>query len=452
MKVNSIVSYNQNSKKLSNNIQTKDSKTSNLQVSLDKLTLMNIPPLALQNNVSISFGAKLPYGNLYNVICAYCNRVMINAKTFKAIKWPKEFIDISPKLIITNLKRNQQKLTLAQKRLLGEIETLHKHECKLPFRKLIKKTNNPNNHFSDIKDFYQVAPEIYNKQLIETLKPFKFYMHSVESSVFELIKKLHSQFPQRTFQQLLGMLRKINLKTLEHEQLEILDRIEQILRPLSNSSRITPTPHSDISDKAIALQIKKLITDTKNIMKNSSSDEGFRRKVFITKLNNLTKQGHNKALFGDIRKLAEKLPTCRTSKSAFIVKYSGKVSAPGGTFQYKSSQGIAHNLICSAFESLDHIEASHNGGKNGLHNAIGACTHCNNELKGHMSFRKFIKRPNVIKNIKLHMQYLIENVDKIQDGENYIRNLAKTLEELSERKIKIDLSALDSQTSLRDVI
>ncbi len=450
MKVNSIVSYNLNSGRL-NNIQVKENKTGGIKISPDKTSLANIPFMSLGSRASKYIARlELPCEALTELPCFYCREPMIGRKIFRSIKWPKEFVDISSKVIIADLIRKQQKLTLAQKRLLGHIATLHKNEFKLPFRDLIKKTNNPSNYFPDINDFYKVAPEIYNKQLIETLEPFKFYMHSVESSAFELIKKLHSQFPQRTFQQLLSMLREPNLKTLENEQLEILNRIEQILKPLH--TRTTTETRGDRKDKIIALEIKILITDTKNIMKHSSSDEGFRRKVFIRNLNNLTKQGYNRALFGDIRKLAEKLPTSRTSKSAFIVKYSGKVSAPDGTFQYKSSQGIAHNLICSAQFTLDHLLALGLGGENSLHNAVGACAHCNNELKGKIKFKQFIKRPHVIENIKFHMQYLIDNVDKIHDGENNIRNLAKTLEELSEGKIKIDLSAFESQTSLRDVI
>ncbi|MEI8129511.1 MAG: hypothetical protein WCG95_07850 [bacterium] len=377
---------------------------------------------------------------------------MIGRKIFRSIKWPKEFIDISPRLINTNLKKSQQQLSLGEKRGLGQIEILHKHECNLPFRDLIKKTNNPSNHFSDIKDFYQVAPEIYNQQLIETLEPFKFYMHSVESSAFELIKQLHSQFPQRTFQQLLGMLRETHLKTLENEQLLILSRIEKTLKLLLPNSEVQFKTQKEMKDATIALQIKNLLAETQHIMKISSKDEGFRRKVFITKLTMLTNQRHNRGLFGVIKRQAENLPTSRTSKSAFIVKYSGKVTAPDGIFQYKSSQGIAHNLICSARFTLDHLLALGLGGENSLHNAVGACAHCNNELKGKIKFKQFIKRPNVIENIKFHMQYLIKNVDKIHDGENYIRTLAKTIETLSEGIIKTDLSALDSQTSLRDVI
>ena len=452
MKVNSIVSYNLNSGRL-NNIQVKENKTGDIKISPDKTSLANIPFMSLGTRVSKYITRlELPCEALPELPCFYCREPMIGRKIFRSIKWPKEFIDISPKVIIAKLKKIQQELTPSEKRLLGQIEILHKHECNLPFRDLIKKTNNPSNHFSDIKDFYQVAPEIYNQQLIETLKPFKFYMHSVESSAFELIKQLHSQFPQRTFQQLFGMLRETNLKTLENEQLEILNRIEQILKPLHTSTKITTETRGDRKDKIIALQIKKLIADTKNIMNTSSSDDGFRRKVFIRKLNNLTKQGYNRALFGDIRELVEKLPTSRTSKSAFIVKYSGKVSAPDGTFQYKSSQGIAHNLICSAQFTLDHLLALGLGGENSLHNAVGACAHCNNELKGKKKFKQFIKRPHVIENIKFHMQYLIDNVDKIPDGENNIRNLAKTIETLSKGIIKIDLSAFDSRTSLRDVI
>ena len=409
MKVSSIISYNLKS----NHYRVKEYKSEDIKVSSDKMSLANIPSHALQNNVSIAFGLKLPYEMLPDVPCAYCGRKMINKKMFRSIKLPKEWFFVPAELIIDNLKKQQ--LSKIERIALGKIINLHTKSPTATFQKLVSKLEHPPQRFSVIKDFYKDNPEIHNQQLIKALEPFTSYMHDVEASIFKMIKRLHARHPQKTFQQLFELLRPMNLQILEQEQVKILSEIEKTLKPLLPNLGTKSRTTKNLQDMSIALKIKELIAETERIMIFSSNNTGFRRKVFIRKLNDLTKQRGNEGLFGVINQQAETLPTSRTSKSAFIVKYSGMVSAPDGSFQYKSSQGIAYNLVCSAEFTLDHKVPLHLGGENSLDNAIGACADCNNSLKGHIPFKTFIKRPGVINNINLHNQYLINHNEEIKN-------------------------------------
>ena len=393
MRVSSIISYNLNSSQLGTNIHSKDYQTRDVETSLNKIAFLNIPSNALLKNVSISFGRlQLPYIHLHNVPCAYCNKPMISLEQFNAIKWPVE-------------KR--------------------------------------------------ISPEVYHQKLIKVLEPFESYMHEVEASVFKELKKLHSKHPEKTFQQLLDLIRPKHLQSLQDEQIGVLTDIDLTLNHLPNRFKEKSINPEDAQGIKLIDRLKELIIDTRYIINNSQDDNHFQRKVFFSKMDVLIKQNPDNALLKFINKKANNLPVSRTSKSAFIVKYSGKIpTSRHGVSRYKSSKEIAHNLICSAQETLDHItpKISNKSQKHNLNNALGACACCNNDIKGQNPFGIFIKRSGIIENIQLHMQYLIKNINNIEDGLSYVKNLAKTLERLSKGVIKTDLSALESQKSFRDVV
>lgn len=333
----------------------------------------------------ISFLARLPYKNLDRVPCALCNRPMIPIKKFNEIRWP------------------------------------------------VKAENN----------------EAYNSALIKTLEPFKSYMHENELFIFWRIKLLHRKYPQKTFQQLLEMLRPKYLQLLEAEQTAILNDIDGMIDNFSSMQQKKTINHD------LVIQLKTLISETKSIVISSEVEKHFLRKVFFAKLGLLIKQNPNAILLKKVKEKAADLPTSRDSISAFIVKYSGKVPsskksrAPLG---YRSSKDIMENLLRPACETFDHVHPKVNGGVDNLDNALGVCAYCNNDLKNKKNFRVFINRPNIIRNIELHMQYLIKHVKQIKKGIKYIKDLAKTLERLSNGLIKTDLSAFEKKKPIPETI
>ncbi len=366
--INAIINYNSNSKQSTNNFRVKE----------------YMPPQTPLNNDSVSFGRlKLPYINLHDVPCAYCNKPMISLEQFNAIRWPIE-----------------------KKNLVA-----------------------------------------YHKKLIHTLEPFEPYMRETEASVFKGLKELNSRHPKKTFQQLLEILRPKHLQLLEDEQIIILDGINEMLDFLPPKLQQTPSYSPEVIES-----VRELINATKLIVQHPESQKHFLRKVFFSKLNLLIKEHPQNTLLKVIKKRANSLPTSRDSKSAFIVKYSGKVpiskKEPQKGLQYKSSKGIAVNLISSARESTDHFHATDNGGANNLCNALGACEHCNTDIKGNTSLNQFIKIFGIVDNIKLHFKYLIKHVANIEDGVNYIKNLAKNINRRSGNIIQIDTSGLDVPKSI----
>jgi hypothetical protein len=347
---------------------------------LHQQSIVTAPAYSITPN-QISFGKlKLPYVHLNDVPCAYCNKPMISLKAFNSIKWPKENKNLAS----------------------------------------------------------------YHLKLIKTLEPFKSYMHDVEADVFEEIKKLNHQYPQKTFQQLLELIRVNHLQLLEAEQIKVLNQLNEMVDDLVFGLSENNKKSIETNSLIVFAETKKLISSTIDIIKHSQEDRHFLRKVFFVKLGQLIKQNPNNTLLRRVNEKAKALPSSRDNKSAFIVKYSGKAPVNKGHPRYKTSQEIAYNLIYSAEMTLDHMipKSSSKMLKNNLDNALGACAHCNNNIKGGMSFRQFISKEGIVDNIKKHFQYLIKNVNSLENGNSYIKNLSTTLERITKGIIKIDTSEL----------
>lgn len=336
------------------------------------LTINEIPSYALISNSVISFGLTLPY-NIDRAPCAYCKRPMLDLGIHKII-WPKE-----------------------------ELEG--------------------------------ISTALYNKQLIDTLQPFESYMHEPELYAFQQIKDLNSLHPDKPFQQLLEINRPQHLENLKNKEFEILDKIKRMSFALCPETRKKHLTEEAKKKRFVASEIRKLVTETKEVIERQRDAHYFKRKVFIDKINKITDTMPNNLLVQKIKKAAKSMPNSRTNKDAFIVKYSEKGKNPDGSWHYRSSQEISHNCIISSVKSLDHLnplnpdkESHCEPGKNELGNAIGACGWCNGDDKGNTPAHIFFQDPVKIKNVRDHIGFLKQHKEEINNADEYIDDITQTSE------------------------
>jgi len=289
--------------------------------------------------------------------------------------------------------------------------------------------------------------KIYNKKMIEILDPLKEKMHEGELAAFETIKDLNSQYPDKTFQELLSLVRPENLEKLIAKEKKILNNINWITNELPRrfSNRIRP-----------------LIADAQSRIVRDEETHPFRRKVFIERLGSILEDLPNQKRAQSIVDKAYYLPTSKDSKSAFIVKYASKVRKADGTWAYRSTEEIAHNLLCGSRSTVDHLEAQHpqdlsmSKGETVEDNLVFACDCCNSFLKENTELPRLAKRyPKIPKNIQKHVDTLTiaSNNGTIIGGVKYINGIAQKFEKLStaEVDLRVDTSQLNQSLALNQV-
>jgi len=332
----------------------------------------------------------------------------------------------------------------------------------------------------------------YNKKLIAILKPYKSKMHEGELAVFDTLNYLNSQYPDKTFQELLSMVREANLEKLHAKENKILNNLKFVTNDLPQD---------------VSKNMRALIADSQSRIALDEENHPFKRKIFIERLKDVlgvpTKEekwqasvlelakidkekaieilGEEKlqaslnigetqlmkdkkkilALVGEKKALslvnkAYLLPSSKDNRSAFIVKYASKVKKYDGTWAYRTSQEISHNLLCSSRSTLDHIVEQNPEsilapkGETIASNLAFLCDGCNSFFKENTELAVVAKRyPKIPKNLQKQVDSLIYYTNKgiIIDGDPYIRGYAATLEKSSTKDVdlRVDISRLDDK-------
>lgn len=326
-----------------------------------------------------TFGNILPYKD-FSVPCAYCRRPMIPPSIINRIKWhsPQEFPSVA----------------------------------------------------------------VHNEKLFSILNPLEQYMHEAEHQVFCQLKVLSQEYPNKSFQELLFLIRSKPLSKLKHKELGIIEQMQSSLD--FHKSEVS----SDEKMRKVADELSVYLEATKMQRLRLDSPKIFKRKTFITEIEQITEGMENISLFKMIRNKALSMPNSKSDANAFIVKYSDKAIP-------RSSEEIARNLVIAAFQTFDHVNPrnplpGYPAGITEKSNALGVCSYCNGTEKGNTPFNEFILRPNVIDNILYHIRFLANafSTKNIVGSASYLRSIANAFAGLSNGAIKIDETLLEKINSI----
>lgn len=302
--------------------------------------------------------------------------------------------------------------------------------------------------------------KIYNQKLIQILKPFTHLMHKEELSVFNIIKDLNSKYPNKTFQQLLSMVRQNSFEPLAKKENKILNNLKYM---------------SNDFPESVSTEIKELIKDSQSRIQLDRAEHPFRRGAFIERLEDILKPLSKEARANEIsntifpnrileileedkkvQRLIDKayhLPSSKSDRNAFIVKYADYAQKADGFWAPRSSQEISHNLLCGAKSTLDHlmprnpIDPSDVKGEDIPEILVYACEFCNAILKQNLKATRFVIRfPQAPENMKKQAYHLIDKINDgtIPEGAPYARGIADTYDKLSTKEIdfRVDISRL----------
>lgn len=248
---------------------------------------------------------------------------------------------------------------------------------------------------------------------VKILEPYEFVMHPVERQVFNMFKSMSAKYPNKNFKELLQMKKNVHELALVKIQSVIFNKI-------SFYRRILP--------KKVARSLRKLMIRTNDIIFDPAPHKPFSRRIFIHKLKLITKNLENENLKNEILEIARRLPRSSDEVCAFVIKNARK-----------RPEVIALNLIHPSVGTFEHLLPKCMKGMNNSLNFALECSYCNNSRHHYPISEQIEENPYMPQNAQLQVNKLIDLCKKGHCKKEYIQNLQKVLQQLSDNVICLDL-------------
>ncbi len=287
--------------------------------------------------------------------------------------------------------------------------------------------------FKKIKQPLNMPDTTPAEQIIPILEKYKNNMHPVEREVFDIMKSLAKDYPKKNLRELLDTQRENYLEILHFEQLDILRRLRFMSQFL-------------LPEEEVALA--KTLNETEQILNDKTSNEQFKRRIFVGKVKYTAENFKDKGVVKRIFKIAEEMPKASNNTAAFIVKYTEKKPATG---KERTSSDIVWGLLFPSIGTIEHIRprtkrVRHGGGKDKMSNFILECARDNND-RSCMPLYVFAKQhPDYYGgHLQLFINLAAEKIKKqgATDFVRYPQQVIKTLRKESKGRINAHIPKID---------
>ena len=252
---------------------------------------------------------------------------------------------------------------------------------------------------------------------IKLLSTYQKNMLPVEKSIFAIFKDFALLNPDDNLQNCLEMIRRNCLMKLKLEEFEVLDDVDRLTKKLSPQT---------------ALKIRAKTTKCRQIILSNKTSDSFKRKTFLSSLEEIIPKENEREIFNDIKNKALFLPTSESSRNAFVVKYSSR-----------SQTEIVRRLFIASTGSIEHVTPASLGGINTIGNFL-LTSASGNRYRENMPLVEYIKRyPKIPQYMQKYMDDIIREIHagNMEGNETYPYKIKKKLMEESDGRIMISLSA-----------
>ncbi len=254
------------------------------------------------------------------------------------------------------------------------------------------------------------------QEAILLLSKYQDSMLPVEKAIFAIFKDFSHLNPDDDLQNCLQMIKINCLTKLKLEELEVLDDVDYLTRKLSPQT---------------ALKIRGKTTKCRQIILANSKHDTFKRKTFLSSLEEIIPNENEKEIFSDIKNKALFLPTSESSRNAFVVKYSKRQQTE-----------IVRRIFIASTGSIEHITPASMGGLNTIGNFL-LTSASGNRYRENMPLYEYIKRyPKIPEFTQLYINDIIREIHegRFLGNETYPYKIKKKLFEESEGRIIISLA------------
>ena len=291
--------------------------------------------------------------------------------------------------------------------------------------KPLKKLKNITCPYRGIKIISQDATKNFEKELakirtafeaVQLLSKYKNHFLKTESELFSIFHNFVLLNPDDNLQNCLQMIKTNCLTKLKLEEFEVLDDVDILSRKLSTHT---------------ALKLRAKTTKCRHIILSDSSRDTFKRKEFLSSLEEIIPNENEKEIFSEIKNKALFLPTSESSKNAFVVKYSKR-----------NQTEITRRLFIASTGSIEHIVPYSEGGVNSIGNFLLTCA-SGNRYRENMSLVNYTKRfPKIPEYCQKYIDDIIEiiHLGGLKGNETYPYKIKEKLAQVSQGRIMISLS------------
>ena len=252
---------------------------------------------------------------------------------------------------------------------------------------------------------------------VKLLSAYQKNMLPVEKSIYAIFKDFALLNPEDNLQNCLDMISRNCLMKLKLEEFEVLDDVDRLTKKLSPQT---------------ALKIRAKTTKCRQIILSNKTSDCFKRKTFLSSLEEIIPKENEREIFNDIKNKALFLPTSESSRNAFVVKYSKRTQTE-----------IVRRLFIASTGSIEHVTPASLGGINTIGNFL-LTSASGNRYRENMPLSEYIKRyPKIPQYMQKYIDDIIREIHagNMEGNETYPYKIKKKLMEESEGRIMISLSA-----------
>ncbi len=253
-------------------------------------------------------------------------------------------------------------------------------------------------------------------EIAELLSGYKKNMLPTEKALFTIFQEFAELNPDDNLQNCLQMIKTTSLSKLKLEELSVLDEVDKLSCKLSVNT---------------ALKLRAKTTKCRQIVLSDSKRDSFKRKIFLSSLEEIIPNENEREIFSDIKNKALFLPTSESSKNAFIVKYSKR-----------KQEEIARRIFIASTGSIEHITPQSSGGLNNIGNFLLTCAN-GNRYRENMRLVDYVKRfPKIPEYCQAYVDDIIDEIHKggLKGNETYPYKIKEKLMDESQGRIMISLS------------
>lgn len=279
-----------------------------------------------------------------------------------------------------------------------------------------------------LKPFERGLADCHNaEESVELLSDYAESLLPTEKSIYAILKDFAQLNPNDNIENCLQMLYTKSLTRLKLEEFCVLDEVDRLSCKLSPST---------------AIRLREKTTHCRQLILSDNKKDTFKRKTFLSSLEEIQVKENEREIFGDIKNKALFLPTSGSSKHAFIVKYASRTQ----------TEAIRRIFIAST-GSIEHIIPQSHGGLNTIGNFLWT-TASGNRFRENMPLLWYIKRfPKIPNYAQMYIDDVIREIHngKLEGNETYPYKVKQKLLEASEGRILISLSGYKySETEAAD--
>ena len=255
------------------------------------------------------------------------------------------------------------------------------------------------------------------EDIVNVLSEYSSCMQKTEKSVYAIFKDFVALNPYDDLQNCLQMIYNNCLTKLKLEELFVLDDVDMLTRGLS---------------PATALKIRAKTTRCREIIIANDVQDTFKRKTFLTSLDEIHPKENEREIFDSIKDKALFLPTSGSSRNAFVVKYSKR-----------TQQEAARRIFIASTATIEHVTPSSQGGSNHIGNFMLVSAN-GNRYREDLPLDKYINRfPKIPKYTQMYMDDIINAIHngELEGNEDYPYLIKKKLIKESNGRLTPSLSA-----------